>query len=171
VPLHIFPVAGGASYTDDFADPRSGGRSHAGNDLLAAEGTPILAVDDGDARYGTDPLGGNIVNLRAPDGTRYYYAHLSAFEGVNRPVRASEVLGYVGKTGNAANGPPHLHFEMHPGGGDAVDPYTSLRAAAIVSTSGAASSSGGLWKLAALGVAGYFAWANRKTLERWIGRL
>lgn len=133
MPLRVFPVAGGARFTDDWGDPRSGGRSHAGNDLFNAEGTPLLAADDGEVRYGADVLGGNVANLRSPDGTRYYYAHLSAFEGVNRQVRAGDVIGYMGHTGNAVNTPTHLHFEVHPGEGAAVDPFPLLSTAQRVS--------------------------------------
>lgn len=124
--LRIFPVAGGAGFTNDWAEPRSGGRSHLGNDLFAPEGTPLLAVDDGEIRFGTDPLGGNIANLYANDGTRYYYAHLIGFEGGRRMVRAGDVIGYLGRTGNAVGTSPHVHFEVHPGGGAAVNPYSPL---------------------------------------------
>lgn len=135
MPLRIFPVARVAdvSFTSSFGAPRSGGRSHEGNDIMAPDGTPLFAVDDGEARFGTDPLGGNIVNLFAPDGTRYYYAHLQAFEnaspGMRRTVRAGETLGTVGRTGNAATTPPHVHFEVHPGNGPAVDPFPLLTGA------------------------------------------
>lgn len=133
--LRIFPVAGGARFTNDWAEPRSGGRSHLGNDLFAIEGTPLLAVDNGEVRFGTDTLGGNVANLYATDGTKYYYAHLIGFAGPNggtgypgmrRVVRAGEVIGYLGRTGNAASTSPHVHFEVHPGNGAAVNPYPML---------------------------------------------
>lgn len=136
--LRVFPVLGGASYRAEFypqaildAAGKVLQRQHLGIDLFAGEGTPLLAVDDGQASYGRDVLGGNVVNLRSDDGARYYYAHLSGFEGGNRRVRAGDVLGYVGRTGNAAATSPHSHFEMHPGGGAAVDPYAMLRAAEV----------------------------------------
>ena len=131
--LRIFPVLGGANYSSDFnVVAREGVRSHLGNDLFSAERTPLLAVDDGIIRFGNDPLGGQVANLYSPDGTRYYYAHLFAFEGItNRPVRAADVIGYLGKTGNAANTSPHVHFEVHPNNGTAVDPYPRLRVSTI----------------------------------------
>jgi len=172
--LRVFPVANGARYTDDWGDPRSGGRSHAGNDLFSTEGTPLLAADDGEVRYGTDVLGGNVANLRSPDGTRYYYAHLSAFEGTNRQVRAGDVIGYMGRTGNAANTPTHLHFEVHPGGGAAIDPFPLLNAAQKVSASQKPSTSL-LWPLLFIGAVGLGLWAygnvNVHTTQRLLRRL
>lgn len=129
--LKLFPVLGGASYSNDFAAARSNGRSHQGNDLFNREGTPLIAVDDGFIRFGLDPLGGNIANLRTTDNTRYYYAHLSGFEGSNRQVQAGEIIGYLGKTGNAWSTSPHLHFEIHPGGGSATNPFPILKNASI----------------------------------------
>lgn len=174
MPLRVFPVAGGASYSDDWADPRSGGRSHAGNDLFSNEGVPLLAVDDGDVRFGSDPLGGNIANLRSPDGTRYYYAHLVRFQGTNRFARAGEIIGYMGRTGNAANTPVHLHFEVHPGGGAAVNPFPLLQRAPIRAAGGAVASSRSLiLPLAFAGAVGLgvYAYLNpgstRSTLRRW----
>jgi murein DD-endopeptidase MepM/ murein hydrolase activator NlpD len=76
-------------------------------------------------------LGGNRLWLTDDRGTAYYYAHLSAYapgitDGVR--VRAGQVIGFVGNTGDAISTPPHLHFEVHPGNGDSVDPYPYLMA-------------------------------------------
>jgi murein DD-endopeptidase MepM/ murein hydrolase activator NlpD len=122
----FFPVdAGGApSFADEF------GAKHLGADIFAPKGTAVRAVDAGAVRFGTDPLGGNVANLTAADGTRYYYAHLSTWEGASRSVNAGDVIGYVGNTGNAASTSPHLHFEIHPGGGAAVDPFPILASVA-----------------------------------------
>ena len=171
MPLRIFPVSGGARYSDDFsAEATETSRKHLGNDLLAPAGTPLFAVDDGDVRFGTDPLGGNVANLRSPDGTRYYYAHLSAYEGGNRRVSAGEVIGYIGTTGNAAGGPPHTHFEMHPGGGAAVNPYPHLRAASVRTGSSKGSSASASWLLPALVIAagGYWIYATEPAAKRWV---
>ena len=129
--VRVFPVAGGASYYDDWGAPRGGGRTHKGNDLMANEGTPLLAVDDGEVRFGTDPFGGQIAALYSsgPGGenVRYYYAHLSAYEGdAPRQVRAGDVIGYVGHTGTADATAPHLHFEIRQGG-SALDPRTMVK--------------------------------------------
>ena len=129
--LRIFPVAasGRPTYSDDYESPR-GARLHGGNDIFAAEGAPALAVDDGHVRFTTNTLGGNVAFLTSPDGEYYYSAHLSGYEGADRQVRAGDVIGYVGHTGNARSTPPHLHFEVHPLGDKAtMDPFPALRAA------------------------------------------
>ena len=123
----ICPMLGSA-YGDTWGAPRSGGRRHEGVDMLAPTGTPIYAVVNGYATFKQNRLGGNAVSLAGDNGTRYYYAHLSAYEGVSRRVLQGEVIGYNGDTGNAT-GVPHLHFEIHPGGGLAVNPTPSVRAA------------------------------------------
>ena len=96
--------------------------------MLAPSGTPIYAVTSGYAGFKQTRLGGNSVSLAGDDGTRYFYAHLSGFEGSSRRVAQGEVIGYNGDTGNARGTTPHIHFELHPGGGAAVNPYPLLRA-------------------------------------------
>ena len=94
--------------------------------MIAASGVPLVAVEAGSVHFKTNPLGGNAVWLTGASGTKYYYAHLSRWEGSSRGVSQGEVIGYVGSTGNA--GVAHLHFEVHPGGGPAVNPYPYVRA-------------------------------------------
>ncbi len=118
----------GSAYGDSWGAPRSGGRSHEGVDMLAPMGTPIYAVVSGVVNFKQNRLGGNAVSLVGDNGNRYYYAHLSAYEGASRRVTQGDVIGYNGDTGNAT-GTPHLHFEIHPGGGLAVNPTPSVRVA------------------------------------------
>jgi murein DD-endopeptidase MepM/ murein hydrolase activator NlpD len=123
----VCPVAGPVVFTNDWGAPRSGGRTHKGNDMFASIGTPDVAVVDGYLRYNIGGLGGIGVVLEGDDGNSYYYAHLSRIEGPERRVHRAEVIGYVGDTGNAAGGPPHTHFEIWPGGGAPVNPYPTIR--------------------------------------------
>lgn len=118
----------GSAFGDSWGAPRSGGRRHEGVDMLAPAGTPIYAVASGVVNFKQNKLGGNAVSLTADNGNRYYYAHLSRYEGENRRVVQGEVIGYSGDTGNAT-GVPHLHFEIHPGGGLSVNPTPSVRLA------------------------------------------
>ena len=131
----IFPVMRGYQFGDSFLAPRMFGtpdaHRHQGADIFAPFGTPVVAVERGIVtRIGTVRLGGQRVWLIGETGTAYYYAHLSRF-GLGLEdgdfVEAGTVLGYVGDTGNARGTPPHLHFEIRPGGGSAVNPTPLLR--------------------------------------------
>ena len=170
--LRVFPVAGPTHVPNSFGEPR-GERRHDGNDLFATENTPLVAVDDGEVRFGRDPLGGNIANLYTADNTRYYYAHLSGFEGVPRIVRVGEVIGYLGRTGNAAATPPHLHFSVHPNRGAAVDPFPMLMAAPRVDLQSPAAPRSPLRTVAILAIAGLGTWAilNPAAADRAVRRL
>ncbi|HYN32963.1 MAG TPA: peptidoglycan DD-metalloendopeptidase family protein [Ilumatobacteraceae bacterium] len=121
------PIAGPRAFGDTWGAARSGGRSHEGVDMMSPAGTPLVAVESGSVQFKTTSLGGNSVWLNGGSGTRYFYAHLSAWEGSSRSVSQGEVIGYVGATGNTSTN--HLHFEVHPGGGRAVNPYPYVRAA------------------------------------------
>ena len=94
--------------------------------MMAPAGTPLVAVESGTVNFKTSELGGLLVSLAANSGTRYFYGHLSAWEGSSRSVSQGDVIGYVGATGITSVN--HLHFEVHPGGGAAVNPYSYVRA-------------------------------------------
>jgi hypothetical protein len=127
-----FPVAGAASYSDDWGAPRSTPtpHSHQGVDVFAARGTPVIAAANGTVTSSSSTgAGGLSVRLTAQDGTYYYYAHLDRIAPAaanGRKVAPGDVLGFVGTTGNAEGGLPHLHFEIHPDGGAAVPPVPYL---------------------------------------------
>jgi peptidoglycan LD-endopeptidase LytH len=128
----VFPVDGPNSFSNTFGAPRSGGRTHQGCDIMTARNTPLVAVVDG-VITSTVPydrgLGGITIHLRGGDRTVYYYAHLSSIKsGIRAGVRVSagQVIGYAGNTGNASGGAVHLHFEIRPNGGAAINPYPIL---------------------------------------------
>jgi len=136
----VFPIFGTASFGDSFGGPRPDvpGGWHHGEDIFAAGGTPLLAVADGTLHtIGFNRLGGYRLWLRDTSGNEFYYAHLSAYSPLaveGRSVQAGDVIGFVGNTGDADGGAPHLHFEIHPasmaglGYDGVVAPYSILLA-------------------------------------------
>ena len=135
---YVFPVYGPSSFTDDFAAARALTGWHHGNDIFAPAGAPILAVTDGTLfLVGWNDIGGNRLWLRDTEGNEFYYAHLSAFSPLafnGSRVRAGDVIGFVGTSGDAVGTPPHLHFEIHPaallglGYDGVINPYRYLLA-------------------------------------------
>ena len=149
VPVLIFPVAGPATYVDDFGQPRTGG-THEGNDLMATKKTPVVAVESGKVKFWTTSVSaGCMLYLYGDSGTMYEYIHLNndltmrndnkgtCVPGVSyarglrngAKVTAGQMIGYVGDSGDANGIASHLHFEVHPNGGAAVSPYPYLQSA------------------------------------------
>jgi peptidoglycan hydrolase-like protein with peptidoglycan-binding domain len=133
VTIQAFPVQGKCWFGDTWMASRGGGRLHEGVDIGGAEGLYIYAVADGTITkrvYNTPgSLSGNALRLTAADGTYFFYAHLSdVAPGITAgtKVTAGQIIGFNGKTGNA--GVAHLHFEVHPGGGAAINPYPIVKA-------------------------------------------
>ncbi len=114
-----FPVAGQASYTHDWWYPRFGPdwRLHLGTDVFADSGTPLRSPAEGVVRLSNGGLGGKSTYVVQSDGTYFYMAHLEGWpEGLRdgQSVAVGDIVGYVGTSGNASGGSPHLHFEVHP---------------------------------------------------------
>jgi len=124
----ICPLPSGTyAYSDTYGQARSGGRTHQGVDMISARGTPIYAVVDGNAIARENVLGGKTVSFDGTDGNHYYYAHLDDWATVGTVTKGT-VIGTVGDTGNARFSTPHLHFEIHPNHGDAVNPTPTIAA-------------------------------------------
>jgi hypothetical protein len=149
VPQFLFPVAGTTTYEDDFGQPRVGG-THEGNDLMATKKTPVVAVESGKVKFWTTSASaGCMLYLYGDSGTMYEYIHLNndltmkndnkgkCVAGVSyarglkdgAKVTAGQQIGYVGDSGDANGIASHLHFEVHPNGKAAVDPYPYLQTA------------------------------------------
>jgi hypothetical protein len=143
----VFPVLGATTYTDDFGAARAGG-AHQGIDILAPKRALALAAEPGRVEFWTHSASaGCMLYLHGASGTTYYYIHLNndlTHRNDNRGkcvagtayarglkngarVAAGQVVGYVGDSGDANGIHPHLHFELHPNGGRAVDPYPWLQ--------------------------------------------
>jgi Peptidase family M23 len=146
----VFPVLGRSNLTMSFGDPRGQG-AHQGEDIMADRWTPALAAEAGRVRmHTTSGRAGCMLYLDGQSGTKYLYVHLNNdltrnsndnrgncvpgtayWKGIRNGARveAGQPIGYVGNSGDAEGGSPHLHFEVHPGGGAAVDPIPYLRSA------------------------------------------
>jgi murein DD-endopeptidase MepM/ murein hydrolase activator NlpD len=132
IQMKVFPVQGTCWFGDTWHAPRGGGRLHEGVDIIAPKGKLLYAVVDGTVSklYWDFPgaLAGNGLRIAQPDGTYFTYLHLDSFADgieVGTKVKAGDVIGYVGNTGNSAT--PHLHFEIHPKGGAAINPYPLVK--------------------------------------------
>ena len=114
---------------DTWGAPRGTNRTHEGQDIFAAKGTPILSATSGYVyNIGENNLGGQTVSVIGRGGRVYYYAHLDAYAPRLKEgdwVTTRTVLGYVGTTGNAQGTPPHLHFGIYASGG-AINPLPLL---------------------------------------------
>ena len=130
--LDVFPVQGLCAFVDTWHAPRGSNRQHLGVDIIAAQGQLLYAVSDGVigkvTQDGPGKISGNALRLVKADGTYFFYAHMKSFAaGIveGSVVKAGQVIGSLGMTGT---GTPHLHFEVHPGGGEAVNPYPVVKA-------------------------------------------
>src|SRR3954467_14461391 len=149
VPHLVFPVIGAVTYSDDFGAPRAGG-PHQGNDILAERKSPAVAVESGKVKFWTTSASaGCMLYLYGDSGATYLYIHLNndrTLKNDNRGkcvagtayapglkdgdrVEAGQRVGLVGDSGDANGIHPHLHFEVHPSGKSAVDPFRYLKRA------------------------------------------
>lgn len=174
-PIDItFPTAPSTRYSDDYANPRSGGRVHRATDLFAPAGGPVVAARGGRIVWLPQYETGNAgfaIQIAGDDGRTYAYYHLGKAGGRFRDavepglqagstVKRGQRIGTMGNSGNAVGTPPHVHFEIHdssitdPYGGTRRNPYASLRKAqglSVPSTPTATTSPGGTSPLLQLG--------------------
>lgn len=120
------PVGGQTWFSGSWGEPRPGGRRHKGTDVFAHKGTPVLAPVGGTVTHRSGRIGGNAFYLKGDDGNVYYGAHLDTLVAGPARVEVGARLGTVGATGNAEGTTPHLHFEIHLGGTEAIDPLPTL---------------------------------------------
>lgn len=125
-----FPVAGEAAFTDDFLFPRftPSFHLHQGCDIFAARGVPVRAPADGTVRFTEGGAAGKSAYVTTGDGTYYAMFHLDSLARIpsGSRVKQGDIVGTNGDTGNAQGGTPHVHFEIHPKGGAAVNPKPFL---------------------------------------------
>ncbi len=116
-------------FIDSWGHPRSGGRAHRGTDIMGPHGIPVRAITSGTWHHQRVGRSAGIWGiLRGDNGDHYWYMHLSSHTvGSGARVSAGQLIGTNGSTGNASASAPHVHFERHPGGGSAVNPYPLLR--------------------------------------------
>ena len=120
----LCPVAGG-SFFNDYGFPRSGGRFHEGTDVFATRGTAVVAPVSGRVEFTIGSIGGMQFTLYGDDGATYIGSHMDSF-GASGSVAAGTTIGTVGDSGNAKGSRPHVHFEIHPDDGAAINPYPYL---------------------------------------------
>jgi hypothetical protein len=193
VPQLVFPVVGQVSYTDDFGDARAGGR-HQGNDLMAPKRSLAVAAEGGTVKFWTTSWnGGCMLYLYGDSGTTYLYIHLNndlTLANDNRGtcvpgvayadglksgdrVEAGRPVGFVGDSGDADGIASHLHFEVHPNDGKAVDPFPYLKKASRLLI--AAPAAGGVFTLKLRGTVVSAAVAQLdvkvETLQSWPSHL
>ncbi len=126
-----FPIGGYATFVDDWWFPRftPSFHLHQGTDIFAAHGTPVRSPVDGVLKQGNGAVGGLAAYVTQPDGTYFYMAHLSGFapgQMTGQNVKVGEIVGFVGDTGNAVGGAPHVHMQIHPRGGPPINPKPYL---------------------------------------------
>ncbi|HRH23014.1 MAG TPA: peptidoglycan-binding protein [Candidatus Magasanikbacteria bacterium] len=130
VPMPILFGVGLKDISPNFGDPRAGGRSHEGEDIMATKGTPIVSPTDAVVlRTGDGPSEGLYVYTANPGGETFVYMHLDRIgEGVDKGdvLEKGDLIGYVGNTGNASGGAAHLHFEIHDNNGNPTDPFPRI---------------------------------------------
>ena len=171
---YVFPVLAKASFGDSWGAVRADVGWHRGVDIFASRGAPVVAVADGVLlSVGWNTVGGRRLWLRDRAGNLFYYAHLSRFAAIaaeGARVRGGTVIGFVGNSGDAAGGPYHLHFEVHPasllsvGYDGAVDPFPYVSAWQRLTVAGAAA------RLAAASSAGTGAGGDPRRLRRHLER-
>lgn len=143
----VFPVIGKVSYSNDFGAPRSGGRTHEGNDIMGKKMMPLVAAVDGTISYVVWPEAsyGYMVTIRDREGFKYNYLHINNdtpatddgkggganayaanIENGSKVVRG-QLIGFMGDSGNAETTAPHLHFEIRASDDTPLNPYLSLQ--------------------------------------------